>query len=100
MSRKTSLNSKSSATGNGAAAEPLDVADVPDKLLESLHFAEEILRLAPDGDLKDLARKIVDRIDPCITAMSAAVDRLIATAPVGEDAGEAGSNVAFERIAG
>jgi hypothetical protein len=84
MSRKTSSNSKSSDIGSGAAASPLDVADVPDKLLESLHFAEEIVRLAPDGELKDLARKIVERIDPCISAMSAAVDRLLETAPIDE----------------
>lgn len=69
----------------------LDVADVPDALLEALHFAKEIDQSSADLTIKELARKIIVRLDPSITAMSAAVDRLLATAPV-EDLDQAGGD--------
>lgn len=52
-----SCKSKSSASKSGASlkeASPLDVADVPDKLFETIHFLRE---LQADANVPELLRK-------------------------------------------
>jgi len=75
MNRNRSSNYSSSEDGT-EKTETIDVGDVPIKLLELLHYAQEIRQRSAEPAIQSLARQIEEGLDPCISAMAAAVDQL------------------------
>ena len=73
MNRNPSSSSDFSEAGN---AKTLDVGDVPTELLEIQYLAQQIQQRTVDGELIALARKIEEKLNPCISAMAAAAEQL------------------------
>lgn len=72
-SRNPFSSSGSSEAGNG---KTLDVGDVPTELLEIQYLAQQIQQRTQDGEIIGLAQQIEEKLNPCISAMAAAVDQL------------------------
>lgn len=73
MSSKALSNFDSCGAGN---AKTLDVGDVPTELLEIQYLAQQIQQRTQDAELIELARKIEEKLNPCISAMAAAAEQL------------------------
>ena len=78
--KKALLNSNSNGT-SGGDLPPLDVADVPDVLLETVHF---LRKLQADASLPEWVRKeaeeFIGRQRQCVASIAAAAEQLVEVA--------------------
>jgi len=54
----------------------LDVVDVPDRILEALHWARTLQLRATDPECKQIALKIEDLLSPTVAVLAAAAEQL------------------------
>lgn len=57
-------------------ADTLDVADVPDKIFEALHYARQLQLNGTDPDVAAIAKKIEELLSPVPAVLAAAAEQL------------------------
>lgn len=76
MSNKDSSVLNFSGSTESAPESSLDVADVPDRILEALHWARTLQLRGADAEGKEMAGKIEELLKPVPAVMAAAAVRL------------------------
>jgi hypothetical protein len=70
--RESSVLSFSDSGESSQDKQPLDVADVPDRVLEALHYARQLQLRGADKEVTEIAAKIEELLAPIPTIMAAA----------------------------
>jgi hypothetical protein len=68
--------SKESSSSKQQSESCLDVADVPDRIFEALHYARQLQRRGIDPEVAATAKKIEDLLSPTVAVLAAAAEQL------------------------
>lgn len=68
--------SEESSSSSWQAAVNLDVGDVPDRVLEALHWVRTLQLREIDPECKEIARKIEELLAPVPAVLAAAAEQL------------------------
>jgi len=68
--------SEESSSISRQRAGALDVADVPDKILEALHWVRTLQLRGTDPEVAEIGKKIEDLLSPVVGVLAAAAEQL------------------------